>query len=72
VRVRAARPGGDFRRETGTSMAAPTAAAVIASALAVAGTDAASVLRQLERAAIDLGATGFDDVYGHGLIAPID
>jgi hypothetical protein len=72
VRVRAARPGGDFRRETGTSMAAPTAAAVIASALAVAGTDAASVLRQLERAAIDLGATGFHVVLGHGLFAPIE
>jgi hypothetical protein len=72
VRVRAARPGGDFRRETGTSMAAPTAAAIIAGAMADDRNDAAGVLRQLERDAIDLGAAGFDDTYGHGLIAPVD
>jgi subtilisin family serine protease len=72
VRVRAARPEGDFRRETGTSMAAPVAAAVIASELAIGDINTEDVLRRLERDAIDLGDAGFDDVYGHGLITPVE
>lgn len=68
VRVRVARSDGGFRRETGTSMAAPVAAAVIASELAAGVNDIAAVLRQLEQGAVDLGDPGYDNVYGHGLI----
>lgn len=72
VRVRAASVDGGYGRETGTSMAAPVAAAVIASALAVTGEPAGEVLQSLEGAAIDLGAAGFDEVYGHGLIGAVE
>jgi subtilisin family serine protease len=69
VRVRVANVEGGYGRETGTSMAAPVAAAVIASALASTGEPAGEVLQELEVAAVDLGAAGFDEVYGHGLLA---
>jgi len=72
VRVRVADVDGGFSRETGTSMAAPVAAAVIAGALAATVDPAGQVLEQLEIAAVDLGAAGFDEVYGHGLIAAIE
>jgi subtilisin family serine protease len=72
VRVRAARQDGGFRRETGTSMAAPIAAAVIATELASRGESTDAVVRRLERLATDLGAAGYDEVYGHGLLAPVE
>jgi subtilisin family serine protease len=72
VRVRVADVEGGFSRETGTSMAAPVAAAVIAGALAATGEPAGEVLEKLEGTAVDLGAVGFDEVYGHGLIAPAE
>ena len=72
VRVRVASEEGGYGRETGTSMAAPVAAALIASALARTGESAVEVLTRLERAAVDLGDAGFDEVYGHGLIAPVE
>ena len=71
VRVRVASVEGGYERETGTSMAAPVAAAVIATSLAVTGEPAGQMLPKLEQGAEDLGATGFDEVYGHGLIAPL-
>ena len=72
VRVRVASVEGGYDRETGTSMAAPVAAAVIASTLAATGEPAGQVLQLLEGAAVDLGAAGFDEVYGHGLIATVE
>jgi subtilisin family serine protease len=72
VRVRVAIVDGGYGRETGTSMAAPVAAAVIATSLAAMGEAAAQVLPLLERAAVDLGAAGIDEVYGHGLITPVE
>jgi subtilisin family serine protease len=72
VRVRAARADGNFRRETGTSMAAPFAAAVIAGALANGESNISETLHRLERGTIDLGPAGYDEIYGHGLIAPVE
>jgi hypothetical protein len=70
VRINVARSGGGFATATGTSMAAPYAAAIIARALAAdLGQPANAVLSTLQAAAIDLGAKDFDDVYGFGLIA---
>ena len=72
VDIRVAKSGGGYREMTGTSVAAPHAAAVIANAVAGhAGATPASVLAELERAALDLGAKDFDSVFGFGLIAPL-
>ena len=72
VDIRVAKSGGGYRDMTGTSVAAPHAAAVIASTIASrAGATPASVLAELERAAHDLGAKDFDSVFGFGLIAPL-
>jgi subtilisin family serine protease len=69
VRIKVARSTGGYATETGTSMAAPYAAAVIVHSLAAHALDSpADVLAALKAAAIDLGAEDFDDVYGFGLI----
>jgi subtilisin family serine protease len=70
VRIKVADSAGGYATESGTSMAAPYAAAIIAQA--VANGDApstGSVLATLKATAIDLGAKDFDDVFGYGLIA---
>jgi hypothetical protein len=69
VAVEVARAEGGYGEETGTSMAAPVAAAILASALAVPGSSPASVLRAAEASAVDLGEPGFDETYGHGKIS---
>jgi subtilisin family serine protease len=72
VDVRVAKSGGGYRDMTGTSVAAPHAAAVIASTVAGrAGATPAAILAELERAAHDLGAKDFDNVFGFGRIAPL-
>jgi hypothetical protein len=71
VRTKVARDDGGYDRETGTSMAAPFAAAIIARSLAIEAAPPAEVLGHLEEGALDLGEQGFDEVYGFGLIAPI-
>jgi subtilisin family serine protease len=73
VRVRVAQSDGGYDTRSGTSMAAPYAAAIIAQS--VAGHVAPSsdgVLAALKVAAIDLGPKDFDDVFGHGLIAAVE
>jgi hypothetical protein len=72
VRIRVARSDGGYATETGTSMAAPYAAAIIAQSLAARAQPADAVLSSLEAAAIDLGDKDFDDVFGFGLIAAVD
>ena len=73
VRIKVARAGGEYDTESGTSMAAPYAAATIARSLAVLGPKSrARVLAKLEAEAVDLGAPGFDEIFGHGLIAADD
>ena len=69
VAVNVAHAEGGYRAETGTSMAAPVAAAVLARALAIPGSSPASVLRTARETAIDLGEPGFDETYGHGRIS---
>ncbi len=72
VGIRVAKSGGGYRDSSGTSIAAPHVAAVIAHTVA-GRADAApvAVLAELERAAVDLGAKDFDSVFGFGLIAPL-
>ena len=52
----------------GTSMAAPHVTGVAAMAMQQGITDPAAIEAALERFAIDLGASGRDDLYGYGLI----
>ena len=73
VRIRVARSRGGYGTETGTSMAAPYAAAVIVQGLAAhAAQPPQQVLAALQAAAVDLGDMDFDEVFGFGLIASID
>ena len=72
VDVRVARSGGGYRELSGTSIAAPHAAAAIAHAVASrAGESSAALVAELKRSARDLGAKDFDPVFGFGLIAPL-
>jgi subtilisin family serine protease len=71
VRTRVARDDGGYDRQSGTSMAAPFAAAIIARSLAGETAPPTEVLGHLEQGALDLGDEGFDEIYGFGLIAPI-
>ena len=72
VRIRVARSDGGYGAESGTSMAAPHAAAVIAWSRAARGPEPAeTVLATLEAAAIDLGDENFDPVFGFGLITAV-
>jgi subtilisin family serine protease len=73
VRVRVAESDGGYDTRSGTSMAAPYAAAIIAQCVATHVTPSTDdVLASLKAAAIDLGARDFDDVFGHGLIAAVE
>lgn len=72
VDVPVARSRGGYAKQTGTSMAAPYAAGLIATSLAADGAPAVRVLERLQAAAIDLGDEAFDEVYGFGLIAAPD
>ncbi|MDQ6800606.1 MAG: S8 family serine peptidase [Acidobacteriota bacterium] len=59
--------------ESGTSMATPHAAAVAALAWAVAPTKSASdVTNAVINSAKDLGDTGVDNTYGHGLVNALE
>lgn len=63
----------DYESNTGTSMAAPHAAGVAALAWSVApAATAAEVRNALIMQATDLGAPGFDTLYGHGLLNALE
>jgi subtilisin family serine protease len=73
VRIKVARSDGGYATESGTSMAAPFAAAIIARSIAAGAADSTEdVLETLKAAAIDLGKKDFDDVFGYGLIAALE
>ena len=67
VGVRVADVSGSYRTASGTSMASPRVAALIAveSARSQSGR---TVVESLKRTATDLGETGFDTVFGYGLV----
>ena len=71
--MRVARSGPGYRELSGTSFAAPHAAAAIARSVAVRNASApAAVLAELQSTAKDLGAKNFDDVFGFGLIEALE
>ena len=69
VDILVAAPGG-YAVRSGTSMAAPFVSALLAGRLGPAPgpTDVRHLVTQVARTARDLGAPGFDPVFGHGLI----
>lgn len=68
VSVLTTRSGGDFGRESGTSMAAPAVTAHVACALANESGSAEAVILRLAKQAEDLGDSGRDPVFGYGLL----
>jgi subtilisin family serine protease len=73
VDVRVARSGGGYRALSGTSFAAPHAAAAITSSIASRNSlTPYAVVAELKSVAQDLGAKHFDDVFGFGLIEPLE
>ncbi len=72
VDIVAAKSPSDYSSETGTSIAAPFATAIIASCCEdrLARRDFEGLLNFLATKALDLGPEGFDPVYGYGLIQP--
>ncbi|AUJ14599.1 peptidase S8 [Xanthomonas oryzae pv. oryzae] len=65
----AAAPQGQWKRQRGTSFAAPLVARIAAQSLTQPDPQAAAALRaQLQRSAHDLGASGVDPVYGYGVL----
>jgi subtilisin family serine protease len=72
VRIRVARAGGGYGNESGTSIAAPHVAAVIARALNASAESPDAVLTRLRTTARRLGAGERDPVYGYGLIAALE
>ncbi|MDX1517835.1 MAG: S8 family serine peptidase [Woeseiaceae bacterium] len=59
---------GSFTIASGTSMAAPHVAVVVAKTLRDSGAEPGALRSWLIASAKDLGRKGFDPVYGHGLI----
>ena len=72
VGIVAANPEGGYSLETGTSMAAPFATAVVALQCAGEGVcaDRRAVIDALSDRIIDLGPDGHDTIYGYGLLQP--
>ncbi|WP_321393584.1 S8 family serine peptidase [Emcibacter sp.] len=69
VDIPAARAGGGYDIQTGTSIAAPFVSAILADMVSRNGMNwNAEYLDVLRKNAIDLGQPGFDNIYGHGLI----
>jgi subtilisin len=61
-------PGGSYGYKSGTSMATPHVAGVVALILArYPGISRSELLARLQQGALDLGAAGRDDLYGWGL-----
>lgn len=69
VSIRSTIPTNTTVNKSGTSMSAPHVSGSVAAVLAVAPTfHVRSVTRLLELTAEDLGATGRDDIFGHGVV----
>ena len=61
---------GGYGVSSGTSVAAPFVTSLIAYELAQANYSQDAIIARLKERSLDLGDTGFDTVFGHGLIQP--
>ncbi len=68
VGVRVADNLGGWRTDSGTSMAAPVVSVAVAAALRRQPGSADTVLQALAAEARDLGDSGYDTIFGHGLV----
>jgi hypothetical protein len=68
VAIDVARDEGGYGIESGTSLAAAYAAGIFARAMAAPGATREQALAAMKAAALDLGAPGFDETFGHGSI----
>ncbi len=66
VDILAARAGGGYHTQTGTSIAAPFVSSILANLAST--TQNHAYLQKLKENTIDLGPPGFDNIYGYGLI----
>ena len=72
VDIPVARAGGGYQAQSGTSLAAPFVSAVIADMMNRHERQSPrDTLETLQKNSLDLGAPGFDNIYGHGLIRPV-
>ncbi len=72
VDVSVADAAGGYRRESGTSLAAPYVAGLIAAVHSAHGEAPYTVIERLKATAMNLGNPGVDPVYGYGLVrAPL-
>uniref|UniRef100_UPI002620A8B6 S8 family serine peptidase n=1 Tax=Maricaulis sp. TaxID=1486257 RepID=UPI002620A8B6 len=67
VLITHARAGGAYTTSSGTSLAAPFVSAALA-VLIELGVEPEAAVAQLQSGAEDLGADGFDTIFGHGFI----
>lgn len=68
VEVEVASPTGGFTTQSGTSLAAPYVAALIAETMAARGWSSVDALNELKATAIDLGERHYDEIFGFGLV----
>lgn len=70
VRVMAAAENGGYAPVTGTSFATPVIAALMARAYPRPGQGDTTLQNSIRRSVRDLGPSGRDDIFGHGLLLP--
>lgn len=70
VNVKVADSAGSWRLESGTSMASPYVAAIVAVAMHASELPKDGLIEALKANAVDLGDEGFDPVFGYGLAQP--
>ncbi|HUF74560.1 MAG TPA: S8 family serine peptidase [Gammaproteobacteria bacterium] len=68
VRIPVASPSGGFSTQSGTSLAAPLVAALIAESMAAGPFSSAEALQRFQETALDLGERAYDEIYGYGLV----
>lgn len=68
VQVRVASPSGGFNAESGTSLASPLVAELVAESMAGESQSSAEAIENLQATALDLGARDYDEIYGFGLV----
>ena len=70
VLVRHAQSAGGYTASSGTSLAAPFVTSVMAAEVANGERDAERLVDEMHKSAVDLGETGYDQIFGFGLIQP--